>query len=246
MTYSKEQLEELWTDYRVEYQRWDANALAARRAKVLDAQGELQSYTRRSKTQQDELLRLDAELTVLDSLIADREVSARADRAAQRAIKVEEVRRAAMDPANLERPAGSVPEARPGAPAVVKRLGERPETAAEVIQRAGNPWRAEDGSPLAGHTSYGTGETGQGLISRAHGAIEAFESSFGHDGAESWRRCSPSRTAGRAWWSSGPGKSARMRRGCSWRCRIPTTSKRSGRCSATQWSSPLAGPASRL
>ena len=50
-----------------------------------------------------------------------------------------------------------------GAPPLVKGLGDRRETGAEVLQRMRrNPWRHEDGGPL--HRA----ETGAGLISRAH------------------------------------------------------------------------------
>jgi hypothetical protein len=46
------------------------------------------------------------------------------------------------DPANLERPIGW----EGGAPPLVKGLGDRRETGAEVLQRMrSNPWRHEDG-----------------------------------------------------------------------------------------------------
>jgi hypothetical protein len=60
----------------------------------------------------------------------------------------------------------------------VKGLGDRRETASEIIQRAGNPWRTPDGGPL------GRGETGAGLISRAHSALEGLEGTLTRDGCQ--------------------------------------------------------------
>jgi HK97 family phage major capsid protein len=115
-----------------------------------------------------------------DKLIAELDALRTERRLLARSGEIADIRRAAADPANLE--AGSAQM--PGAAPLVKGLGDRAETAAEVIQRAGNPWRGDDGSPLAGHTSYGVGESGQGLISRAHTAIGALEGSLTRDGAE--------------------------------------------------------------
>lgn len=53
---------------------------------------------------------------------------------------------------------------------------DRLETADEVIQRAGNPWRHE-GGPL-------DAETGAGLAARAHAAVEALQGRLTHDGSE--------------------------------------------------------------
>src|SRR5437667_367484 len=77
------------------------------------------------------------------------------------------------DESNLERPGGG----QPGAPAYVRgKLGTRIETAAETIQRAGNPWR-DNAGPL-------DRETSAGFVSRAHSAVEAVSERLGHDGAE--------------------------------------------------------------
>jgi HK97 family phage major capsid protein len=183
MTYTDDELKDLWADFREKYRVYDLDGLNVARNRVLDGKSQLEGYTRRSKTQDDELVRLDAELTVLDTLIADREVAARNAKAAARSQEIARIERVAQNPANLER---SVPDGAVGgqAPALVRKLGDRPESAAEVIARAGNPWRDEDGGPLAGHTSYGMAETGKGLISRAHTALEGLESALTHDGAE--------------------------------------------------------------
>jgi HK97 family phage major capsid protein len=47
-----------------------------------------------------------------------------------------------------------------------------------VIQRAGNPWRDQDSGPLS------RTETGAGLISRAHTALEALEGTLTRDGCQ--------------------------------------------------------------
>src|SRR5690348_12346910 len=121
-----------------------------RRSEVHGRLAELEGYARRSNAQDEELHRLTSELAVLGSLIDQDDV-------AQRAENIEHIKRLAADPANCERI--------DGAPAVVKGLGDRAETAAETLQRMrSNPWCAEDGGPLAGHTSHGRMETGRGLI----------------------------------------------------------------------------------
>ena len=137
---------------------WDS-----RRAEVITDVAQLEGYARRTRAQDDELEALNAELTVLATLIE------RDDVAIARAAKIEAITRTAMDPANLERPVG--------APPLVKGLGDRRETGAEVLQRMGsNPWRHRDGGPL--HRA----ETGAGLISRAHTALEGLESTLTRDG----------------------------------------------------------------
>jgi HK97 family phage major capsid protein len=144
-------------------------ALTARYGEVLDRTAELESYARRSNSQDDELDQLGAERTVLDVAIGDAKMAARSQLAAERAGKIAEITRAAQDPANLERPVG--------APPLVKGLGDRRETSAEVLQRMdSNPWRHEDGGPL--HRA----ETGAGLISRAHTALEGLEDTLTRDG----------------------------------------------------------------
>jgi hypothetical protein len=68
----------------------------------------LKGYARRSGAQDDELARLNAEMTVLHVAIADRRVLVRSQLAAERAEKIAEITRMAQDPANLERPEGAV------------------------------------------------------------------------------------------------------------------------------------------
>jgi HK97 family phage major capsid protein len=135
--------------------------LTERREQIIARTAELESYARRSNGQAAELDELVAEQIAVDDLIK------RADVEIRRA-KIEAITRTAADPANLEGPAG--------APSLVKGLGDRAERPAEVIQRIGNPWRAE-GGPL-------NRETGDGLISRAHSAIEGQSERLTHDGAE--------------------------------------------------------------
>ena len=148
-------------------------ALTARYDQVLDRRAELASYARRSNSQDDELDQISAELTVLEVAIADAKTAVRSQLAAERATKIAEISRVAQDPANLERPDGGI-----GAPALVKDARrDRLETADEVIQRAGNPWRH-------GAAAHWTAETGAGYVSRAHSAIEAMSTRFPHDGAE--------------------------------------------------------------
>lgn len=107
----------------------------------------------------------------LDALRTERQLLAQAEHAAVRAEKIEGIKRAAQNPANLERPIGS------SAPALVKDARrDRLESPEEVIQRAGNPWRQETG-PL-------DRETGAGLAARAHAAVEALEGRLSHDGSE--------------------------------------------------------------
>jgi len=164
-------------EYRAGHQGKGAEALTARYNEILDRVAELQGYARRSGAQDDELSRLRAEQTVLDVALADAKMAARSQLAAQRAEKIAEITRMAQDPANLERPdGGSQPGGRPGVPALVRNPGTRIESAAETVQRAGNPWR-DDSGPL-------DRETAAGFVSRAHSAIEAVQERLTHDGAE--------------------------------------------------------------
>lgn len=132
--------------------------LAARREEIITRTAELESYARRSQAQNDELGGLIAEQIAVDDLIKRHDVDARR-------AEISRVEQAAADPANCESGDGG------GAPALVRGLGDRRETPAEVIQRAGNPWRNAD-------TTTG------GVIARAHTAVEALAERFGHDGAE--------------------------------------------------------------
>lgn len=139
--------------------------LTARRAEIITRTAELEGYSRRSQAQASELDELIAEQIAVDDLIKRGDVEARR-------AEIDRITRIAADESNLERPCGGI-----GAPAVVKgKLGTRLETAAETIQRAGNPWRHESG-PL-------DHESAAGFVSRAHSAVEAVSERLGHDGAE--------------------------------------------------------------
>jgi HK97 family phage major capsid protein len=137
--------------------------LDARREQCIARAAQLGDYEHPSQVQRDEFDDLTAETIVLDGLI-------KADDVAVRRAKSDQMTRLAQDPANLERPVG--------APPLVKGLGDRRETGVEVVQRMGNPWRRADGGPL------GRGETGAGLISRAHSALEGLESQLTRDGCQ--------------------------------------------------------------
>jgi len=90
-----------------------------------------------------------------------------------RRAKVERGMALMSDPANLEGPESG---SRPGAPALVKGLGDRAETAAEVIQRMRtNPWRHEDGP-------VNRTESADGLIARCHTALEGLEPQLTREG----------------------------------------------------------------
>jgi HK97 family phage major capsid protein len=139
---------------------WDT-----RRTELIAGVAQLEGYARRTRAQDDELTALNAELSVLATLIE------RDDVVITRRSQIEHITRVAQDEGNLERP--------DGAPPLVKGLGDRRETGAEVIQRTkSNPWRHEDGGPLA------RTETGAGMISRAHVALEALEGTLTRDGCQ--------------------------------------------------------------
>jgi HK97 family phage major capsid protein len=105
----------------------------------------------------------------------------------RRAVRAAEVARgmAAMaDPGNREGPGdGSQPGGKPGAPAYVRNPGDQPETAQQIIARSGDPWSARS-APLGSART----DTGSGLISRAHDALQALEGTqpgqLPHEGAE--------------------------------------------------------------
>jgi HK97 family phage major capsid protein len=167
-------------EYRQAHQGKGAEALVARHSQVLDRVAELTGFARRTHGQDEELSRLYAEQTVLDVAIADAKVLVRSQQAAARAEKIAEITRAAQDPANLERgydDGSAALDAGPGAPALVKGLGDRVETPAESIQRMrSDPWR-DSGGPL-------NRETGAGLISRCHAALEGMEERLTRNGAQ--------------------------------------------------------------
>jgi HK97 family phage major capsid protein len=173
------QTERWWQEFSQRHEGGTRAGWLTRKSELAGRMAELEGYARRSNAQDEELAELIAEHTVLSSLVDQDDVRVRSE-------KLEEIKRAAADPANREAgwdqgPGGD----KPSAPAYVRGLGDRPESAAETIQRMrSNPWRDADGGPLAGHTSYGMRESGQGLISRAHTALEGLESALTHDGAE--------------------------------------------------------------
>jgi HK97 family phage major capsid protein len=147
--------------------------LVARRGEIVARTAELEGYGRRSQAQAAELEGLVAEQIAVDDAIG------RADVEIRRA-RVAEVQRAAAVVGSGEAGADPIATGRDvdGTPALVRQPGlSRVESAAEVVQRSGNPWRDPDSGPLS-H------ETAQGFVSRAHTCIEALDSRFGHDGAE--------------------------------------------------------------
>lgn len=150
---------------------WAARSLdecVAERKHLASRADVLRSYQNLSQPQAAELDDANGAAVVLDELIGEKSVAARAE-------KIDAVRRAAASPANRED--GADGARKPEAPAYVRgQLGTRLETAAETIQRAGNPWR-EGGGPL-------DRETGAGFVSRAYTAIEAVQERLSHDGAE--------------------------------------------------------------
>jgi HK97 family phage major capsid protein len=158
--------------------QWESRSLddcLARRAELGTRVDVLDGYQNLSQPQEAERDDACGETVILDELISEKTL-------AKRAADIERIRLAAQDPANLEGPAQF-----PGAPPLVKGLGDRRETGAEVIQRMrSNPWRAPDGGPLAGHTTYGGvgRETASGLISRAHTALEGLESTLTRGGCQ--------------------------------------------------------------
>jgi HK97 family phage major capsid protein len=141
----------------------------ARRAECLEVIGTLREYARRSVSQQADMDTRLVEAGVLDALIADDDIRVRSE-------KVARVRAAYSDPANCEAGAGQ----RPGAPAVVKGLGDRLETPGEILQRMrSNPWRTPDGGPLTDRA-----DTAAGMVTRAHVALEGLESALTRNGCQ--------------------------------------------------------------
>jgi HK97 family phage major capsid protein len=142
------------------------SVLAARREQCITRAAELGGYEHPSQAQRDEFDGLTAETIVIDGLI-------KADDVKIRRSEIAKITRLAQDPANLERPGGV-----DGAPALVSdRRSDRLERPDEVLQRMrSNPWR-DGGGPL-------NRETGAGLVSRAHSAIEGQSERLTHDGAE--------------------------------------------------------------
>ena len=173
--------------YRAEHDGKPRDELLARRAECITWDAELKGYGRLSQAQAREADDLIAEQIILDHPVSRSDVEIRRS-------KIADLTHIAADPSNLERPAGF-----DGAPALVKGLGDRPETAGEIIQRAGgdNPWAVRS-DPLAGHTSYGRADTGAGLISRAHSALELLEPQLTGTGARSSRRRWPRKPRGPA------------------------------------------------
>lgn len=139
-----------------------------------------------SRMDADPVAREDTHGELRDRLIAELDALRTERQLLVRSAVISRGRAVMADPANREGPdSGS----QPGAPALVKGLGDRLESAGETLQRmASNPWRGQDGGPLAGHTTYGGvgGESGSGLVSRAQTALEGLEPVLTHDGCEKW------------------------------------------------------------
>jgi HK97 family phage major capsid protein len=152
---------------------WEPRTLddcLAHRADLGTRIDQLRAYSARSQPQESELEDATGATVVLDELISEKTL-------AKRSADIERVKRAAMDPANREAGWDPGQVADRGAPPLVKGLGDRRETAGEIMARSGNPWAAVRSDPLAGHTSYRV-DTGAGLIARAHTAIEAMEGTY--------------------------------------------------------------------
>jgi HK97 family phage major capsid protein len=165
-------------EFRAEHESKSGEALTARYNEVVDRMAALKGYARRSGAQDDELNRLNAEMTVLDVAIADRRVLVRSQLAAERAAKIAEITRTAQDPANLERPDGGSQPYGASGPALVRQPGDRTETPAESLQRMRtDPWRMDTRGPL-------DAETGPGLIARCHTALEGMEERLTRNGAQ--------------------------------------------------------------
>jgi HK97 family phage major capsid protein len=144
-------------------------AVLERRADLAGRQEQLTGYANRSYPQEREFDQNAAEIIFLDEIAGEKQVEARQSVIARGMA-------AMANPGNLEGPdSGSRPG---GAPALVKGLGDRRETPAEVIQRAGNPWRDQDSGPLS------RTETGAGMVARAHTALEALEGQLTRDGCQ--------------------------------------------------------------
>jgi HK97 family phage major capsid protein len=150
------------------------DAVLERRADLAARQETLTAYAHRSAPQDAEFDQNGAEIIFLDEIAGEKTTEARR-------AKIEAITRTAQDPANLERPYGQ------SGPALVQDARrDRRESAAEIVTRSGNPWRAQGGGPPAGHTTYGGigGESAAGVISRAHDALGALEATLTRDGCE--------------------------------------------------------------
>jgi len=144
-----------------------------RRTEITASLARLEGYSRRTNAQDAELDELTAELTVLGSLVDQDDVRVRSE-------TISRMQELAKDPANCEGPEdGSHGALARGAPALVKGLGDRRETAAETMTRfrASNPWRSEDGP-------VNRADTAAGLMARAHTALEGLEGQLTRGGCE--------------------------------------------------------------
>jgi HK97 family phage major capsid protein len=156
------QFEQFRAAVRADWEPRSLDECSARRAELTGRVEVLGGYANLSQVQRAEFEDCTAGVVVLDELVGEKLTARRSEQIAR---GMEAMR----DPANCE---GSVPGQQ--APALVKGLGDRAETATEIMQRSGNPWAVRS-DPLAGHTSYGRTDTGAGLIARAHSALEALE-----------------------------------------------------------------------
>jgi HK97 family phage major capsid protein len=141
----------------------DLAGLRARRSEVTERLAVLSGYAERGSHltggQRDELDRLAVEQSVLGGRIDAKEVLEHRER-------LDRVKRAAADPANLED--GDAGQA----PGFVRDMrAGRLESAQQLVARAGNPWGHEDTSAA-------------GYVARAHTALEALQDRLGQGGAE--------------------------------------------------------------
>jgi HK97 family phage major capsid protein len=162
----EDEFSELRTTTRNLWGQRSLDAVLERRADLAARQEKLTAYANRSAPQDREHDQNAAEIIFLDELAGEKQVEARRSLIARGQALM-------ADPANREGPeSGSRPG---GAPALVKGLGDRHETVAEIIARSGNPWAAARSGPLDGHAPLGRTDSGAGLISRAHDALGALE-----------------------------------------------------------------------
>ena len=161
---------ELFGRFMAQHKGGQRSGWLTRRTEITTELARLEGYARRSKAQDDQLHELTSELTVLGSLIDQDDVRVRSETIA-RGMEL------MKDPANLERPIGW----ERGAPPLVKDARhDRLETPAESLQRMrSNPWRDGDGGPLGNRM-----DSGAGLVSRCHAALEGMEGQLTRDGAQ--------------------------------------------------------------
>jgi HK97 family phage major capsid protein len=155
--------------YRAEHGGKARDDLLGRRAECIARAADLKGYGRLSQAQAREADDLIAEQIILDDLVSKSDVEMR------RSV-IERGKALMGDAANREGPDSGSQLG--GAPALVTRAGDQPETPQQTIQRMrSNPWRHEDGL-------VNRADTADGLITRASIALEGLESTLTRDGCQ--------------------------------------------------------------